>query len=151
MQTIILTSRNTKNVVGKFVVNETNVERLFDLVAKHDYYGAGEDMIKRIGDVQGFFCDKEEGSEPYKVFFSNNTLMVVFNALSEVVSQSYSNTRMTHTRILQKRRTNKEDRNIGQNMRADVLYNDASIVSLFIATILPLILAGDSLIITEEE
>lgn len=150
-QMIIVTARSTGAQVGAFITEDSKIERLFDSIAKHDYYGVGADMIQRIGDLQSFFGDSEEGSAPHRVFLSNNALMVVFNILSELLTQNMSQMRMTHERIMYKRKTNKEDRTIGANMRTDVIYDDTAIMHEFMSMVTKAILAGDGLVITEED
>jgi hypothetical protein len=141
--------RDTQTQYAVFDLKDPNVESLFDLIAKHDYYGIGEDMTKRIGDLQGFFSDSEEGSKEYRVFLSNNAQMVVFNALSEVLTQNASNMRMTHSRILRKRRDNKEDRTIGSNMRADVMYKGTSMICAMLSMLSMTIFNGEGITFKE--
>ena len=152
MKTMItVTARNSQRQLGAFDTSTSNIERLFDAIVKYDCYGVGEDMIKRLGDLQNFFCDSEEGSPAQRVFLSNNALMVVFNILSELLTQNMSNMRMTHSRIMYKRKTNKDDRTIGANLRADVIYKDTAIMQEFMSMVTTAIYEGEALIITEEE
>lgn len=147
-KTITISGR--KNGVVKEVFTETQAENLFDLITKHDCYGIGDAMIKRIGDLQGFFEDSDDG-KPHKVLLSNNTCMVVYNIASELLGQYMGNCRMTHAKILHTRRTrtDKADTTIGQNSRSDVMYNNVTALAMFIGVLSELILAGDSALIEE--
>lgn len=150
---IIMRARSNNTNIAVFDSSDSKLERLFDSIAKYDCYGIGDKMIERIGQLPDIFGDSEEGAKPYSLLFSNNALMVVFNITSDLLAQKMSDTRMTHTRVLHKRRTvaDKTDRTIGQNIRSDVMYGDIEYLSRFISIITPLIYSGDSLVITEGE
>lgn len=148
---IIVIGRDTQTQYATFDAADPNVERLFDLIAKHDYYGIGEDMTKRLSDLQGFFSDSEKGAKEYRVFLSNNAQMVVFNVLSELLVQNTSNMRMTHARILRKRRDNKDDRTIGSNLRTDIIYNDTATICSFLSMLSKSIFNGEGLTFKESE
>lgn len=151
MKTIIFTARSNKAELAVFTNNDPKLDRLFDSIAKYDCYGIGEKMIERLGQLPGFFEDAEDTGKPYTLLFSNNALMVMFNIASELLAQKTSELRTIHMRILHKRRTVKDDRTIGQNMRSDVIYGDVEYLNRLLSIITPLIYAGDSLVISEGE
>lgn len=150
MALIIFAARSTQQVVAGFRRDDIKLENLFDLIAKFDCYGIGEKMIERIGQLPGFFEANEDTGKPYTLVFSNNALMVMFNIATELLTQKTSELRITHNRILHKRRTVKDNPTIGSNMRSDAIYNEVEYLGKFISIISPLIFAGDALVIREK-
>lgn len=141
---LVISSRNSGETLATF--NMTEAERMVDLLTKWDCYGVGDNMIKRIGDLQGFFEDSDT-DKPYSVFMSNNTAMVLFNIATELLGQFTAQSRMIHTKILHVRRNreDKKDTTIGQNMRADVIYMNMSSLARLVSALSTAIFAGDSI------
>lgn len=146
-KTIFFTGIKSEHTI---VLNGNESEVLIDLLTKHDCYGLSAAMIETIGSLRNFFNDTEEqGATCETVKFTNNGAMVLYSIASELITIASAKCRMTHAGILYMRKQNRENKSIGRNRRADIIYTEVSVLGKFLGIISLLILADDGLMVRQ--
>lgn len=126
-----------------------------ELLHRHACYAPSAQVKEKIESLLGFFEDGVADKEPFKVVLSNNTVLVLFNIVTDLLMMMTVRCRMTHTEILEQRKACGKDKEKVRSIRVPdtsvVIYNDISVLSRLLDLLSKAVYNNTSITVAEYE
>lgn len=126
-----------------------------ELIHRHACYAPSAQVKEKIEGLLDFFEKELVGTQPFKVVLSNNTVLVMFNIVTDLLMMMTVRCRMTHAEILEQRKACGKDKEKVRGIRVPdtsvVMYSDISVLSRLLDLLSKAVYNNTSITVAEYE